>query len=717
MNPPCSGLDVWHLQIKLMAWGSGSDNDSIGNIMEPVIVSGKYDSRTRDAVMRFQKAHDLKITGMVDGETFRHIDTESARHGVFVHLLKCPCVRGDNDGAILCRCTKHDSNGKCDGFGKARFAGEYLTKGKKQADGTALDGEKLDLYDMEEYPGVDLAVLWAVRGLLHRADLKRIKISSGYRCWEDNYHHTDQTRWHHRRLTFHFGKAIEFYIADPTPCTDIGKDPKTAPCARCGGVRDLAVSKCGFQVRCIEPDRTAVAEQTKEAALPITPWSVHVNTVRRRDRKKEEEYVKTFFDSQHPLYQYILGFSLPVDLGKGKDPATAPTNLYYNNIEQAKGGWFPMGVSRTAHGGVHLSVPKDQEVFAIADGEVVGCRVGEADNAKTFGSRNFVLLRHKWAPARQSGPTSSSPAFKTYYSLYMHLDAAEALADSPVRWRKQLLLLTKDHIEPVTPAPLFVKKNVDGKDRLQHSGGLAVGELREATGAEVGAKSIDDEWPDDAKVVKLTSPADTYALTKLDGKEISKLVPKDTSLAGKIGSHAIIGLQNPIKVCGGELIGSVGSAPTDDSLKSLGTFLHLETFAEEMFITGAGWEELSVADAAKAVDPKELVKVLVAKKLIQEPADKVLLDEDVRASETDAHQEGLRSAVLKCPNGWAMDWKAALTSSTSLGFMKDPERNALGDKMNEYRWWSEVAPAGVLPGSTTVFHYHPIALLMAMIYG
>jgi hypothetical protein len=328
-----------------------------------------------------------------------------------------------------------------------------------------------------------------------------------------------------------------------------------------------------------------------------------------------------------------------------------------------------------------------------------------------------VLLRHKWAPARKTGPTGSNPSFKTYYSLYMHLDAGEAKADSPVRWRKHLFLLTKDHIQPVTPTPLFVKKNVDGKDRLQHSGGLAVGQLKEASGAEIDAKSIDDEWPDDAKVVKVADPADTYALTKLDGKEISKLVPKDDSLAGKLGSHSIIGLRTPIQVCGGEFIGSVGSAPTDDSLKGLGTFLHLETFAEEMFIKGAGWEEIALADATKVVDRKELVTQIVTKKLIAEPTDKVLLDDDVRASETDTHQEKLRSAVLKCPNGWAMDWKAALASPECLGFMKDVDLDALGDKMNEYRWWSDVASAGVLPGSTTVYHYHPIALLMAMIYG
>jgi hypothetical protein len=561
---------------------------------------------------------------------------------------------------------------------------------------------------------MDKAALWAVRGLMHRADIRRIGISSGYRCWEDNYHHTDLTRWHHRRLTFHFGKAIDFYVTDPTPCTETGKNPKAAPCSRCGSVRDLAIAKCGFQVRCIEPDRVAVAENTKESAPPVSLFSMHVNSVRRVDRQ-EDEFVKTFVESQQPMYHFTLGFSFPLDLGKGKDPGVVPADLYYANIEQADGGWFPLGASRIAHGGIHLTTAKGAQVFALSDGEIVGFRAGEAEDAKTLGSRNFILIRHKWVAPRASGGLGNEPDYKTYYSLYMHLDDSEPKADSPARWKKDIFLLTKDHIEPITPTPLFIKKNVDGEDRLQHSDGLAVGSLSEASGAEVAAKSIDDEWPDDARVVKLAvADAETYALTKLDGKEISKLVAKDTSLLSKIQNHEIVSLRTPIKIWGGELIGAVGGAATDAALQPLNSFLHLETFAAEMFMKDPGWEELALESPDKAVDRKELMAQLVAKGLVGEPPDKVLLDQDVRTEETDAYQEKLRCAVLKCPSAWAMDWKAALSSPACLSFMKKADADALGDRINEYRWWSAVAPAGVLPGSEVVYHYHPIALLLSM---
>src|SRR5262249_42043358 len=156
IDPACDGLDVWELQIKLLGWGSGSDNDGIGNILEPMKVTGTFDRRTRDAVMRFQKAVGLPINGVVDSATFVAIDREPALYPVLVHLMKCPCVRGDNDGPILCRCTQHPNAGKCAGFGNARNPG-YLLDGKKLGDDTDISGEKLDLYNMKEFPGIDKA--------------------------------------------------------------------------------------------------------------------------------------------------------------------------------------------------------------------------------------------------------------------------------------------------------------------------------------------------------------------------------------------------------------------------------------------------------------------------------------------------------------------------------------------------------------------------------
>jgi len=95
-DPACDGLDVWELQIKLLAWGSGTDNDGIGNILEPMKVTGTFDRRTRDAVLRFQKAVGLPVNGVVDSNTFFAIDREAMLYPVLVHQAKCPCVSGAN---------------------------------------------------------------------------------------------------------------------------------------------------------------------------------------------------------------------------------------------------------------------------------------------------------------------------------------------------------------------------------------------------------------------------------------------------------------------------------------------------------------------------------------------------------------------------------------------------------------------------------------------
>ena len=117
------GLDVWNLQVKLIGWGSGSDNDDIGNVMDPVRLTGTFDATTRDAVMRFQKGHKLPVTGIVDGGVFAAIDREIALHPVMLHTLFCPCVSGANDGPIVCRCTVHVNPTTCKAAGTKMAAG------------------------------------------------------------------------------------------------------------------------------------------------------------------------------------------------------------------------------------------------------------------------------------------------------------------------------------------------------------------------------------------------------------------------------------------------------------------------------------------------------------------------------------------------------------------------------------------------------------------
>jgi hypothetical protein len=710
--PKCEGLDVWELQIKLIGWGSGANPDGVGNAMDPVRVTGTFDTTTRDAVLRFQKAHKLRCTGEVDEPTFLAIDREAALHPVLVHEMKCPCARGENTGDILCRCSDHPYNAVCDGFGSARGDGKFLLEKRVIFDGTSggsasIQNEKLDLYDMKEYPGMDKALLWGMRAVMHRAQVERLGILAGYRCWRDNYSYTDDRRWRHRRVTWHFGKALEFYHAGK--CTDIGKDWKKTECVECNRIRTAAQTLCGFQIRWHEPDRIGVSEAVSGdrnmIRPPVTPYSVHINSVRRVGRENDD-FVKTHFDGAQPLYDGALGISYPIDLGAGTDPRTAPSEDFFHNTEYKPGGWFPMGASRQWHTGVHLFADAGKEVYTLAPGQLIACRFAEAVDAKSYGSRNFVLIQHEWNK-------------KPWYSLLMHLDAGAVDANTKVPWRQKLFMRTKDHYEPAAPTPIFEPKVVETKNRLIPVPGLTVAEWREVSSAESDPKTaLDDQAPASSLVVKL-APAvgqvgDRYAYTKLEDKIVGKRVAASGDLAGKLGGGQIIALTDPIPVAAGELIGYVGGAATDSQLAPHGTFIHLEVFSPEALLSGAGYETLDISD--KHADRQDLVLKLLDKNLVAGSLDKVLLHDDVQADARDPYGPGMRSVILKMKSAWSLDWKSALSSAPSLSFLKEGDVNTLGTNFNDYAWWSQAAAGGKLPGSDVVFHYHPIAFLLAIAF-
>ncbi|AUX43474.1 uncharacterized protein SOCE26_049230 [Sorangium cellulosum] len=684
------GRDVWELQIKLIGWGSGSDGDGIGQVMDPVRVNGEYDGTTRDAVKRFQKAHGLPITGVVDVGTYRAIDREAGEHPIFVADLACPCARGTNDGPILCRCDKHPDEGKCSGFGKKRFAGKFLL------DGTAHAGETLDVYDMEEHDGIDKAVLWAARALMHRAAVQQIVVKAGYRCWHDNYHVTDDSRWKHRRSTLHLGKSIQFIHAGT--CVEAGG----SPCPECARIRGVALAKCGFQLRWHEPDRVSIAEGRLGAPAPAAPFAVHVDTARRRGREKDD-FVKTDEDAVKPLYSHRAGLSYPVDLGGGLDPKVAPSAPHFQRIEVGKGGVYPIGKARTWHGGVHVPGAAGDKIRAMFDGEIVGCRAGEAEDAEPHGSRNFVLIKHTWKD-------------KVFYSLTMHLDAEVPSSAAEVAWRRALHVRTKDHVEALAPSPVYLH-NAAPPGALTPKGNLAPGERAETTGVELDPKTLDPTAPAGSKVIQLASPPDAYVYTSRGGVAVAKVHAADAALASALSSHDVIGLESPIRVFGGDVLGKIAKAPTDASLAGIGASFRLETFSEANLLTDAGYALLDASDAAKAADRKDLVEKLVAAKLVKPPVDGVLLDADLDAIKGDPDRGRFRSVVLKMPHAFALDWKDALAKSSSFGFMKDVDRDALGDAYNKYRFWSEVQSGkGSLPGAETVFHVHPITLLLQIAF-
>jgi hypothetical protein len=752
------GEDLRDLHIKLIGWGSGADNGGVGRSMDPVRITKKFDATTRDAVMRFQLAHGLPANGVVDGPVFRAIDREAAVHPVMLYHLVCPCEKKAHRAAdnlhlrpIVCKCEHHDfapadaadpqkrPKVACEctaGFGVAGHgAGLSILAGKKR-DGADISAENKELYCMEEYPGMDKALLWALRALMHRAGIRRIKILAGYSCWVDHYYRVNEVRWEHDRSTFHLGKAVDFYL-ETCAEADIG-DFSKAPCAKCADVHRDAMKLCGFQLGWQDKGRVSVAELRNDVRLPASPFSIHLNTVRRGDPSdpanpanlaNPADFVQTHAKAVEPLYKGGVGVSFPLGMAAACDVRTAPSEPFFRGVESKPSGGFPLGRSRMWHGGIHLFAPYGTMVRAIADGEVVACRCGSSD-AVNYGSRNFLLLRHVW----MEQPAPRNPRY--WYSLYMHLDQGKAAADSNYRWRRQLFLRSKAYLKPLVPCPVFEHiadgtkhylRPLDGRQNNECRGVVAGDAVELHANANVNAVTLDDylaglkTWaanPAQSTLARLADPAKViYAFTKLENADVATL---EAGLAGLATPDTVVAVPaaHRFRVAAGESIGQVGAEPSHPLLSADGPFVHLEVFSEHQLLTAPGWTVVDGGDAGAAADRRAAVNALLTAKVIAEPPDKVLLSADLDGRQDDILRDKLRSVILKMPSLWKVDWLAALDAKKDQFARKPKSLADAGADFNTWRWWDTVAAADntILPTAAKIFHYHPLAFLLALAY-
>ena len=346
------------------------------------------------------------------------------------------------------------------------------------------------------------------------------------------------------------------------------------------------------------------------------------------------------------------------------------------------------------------------------DGEIVGCRTGDPE-VQPHGSRNFVLIKHKLLA---KGPWEN----QEFYSLYMHLDEEKAADDAKVRWRRELYFRSKRHVVASVTCPRLAQKTFGTDKRLLCQEGLAPGESAEVVDNAVAAKTLDDRAPDSSDVVRLPGTDPTYIPTKWENQELAKIAGAVAGLTAKLTAGAVVGLKEPIPVHVGELLGQVAKAPTDDSLKGGGAFLHFETFAAASLPVGPqGFVAVSgPTDPKKAADRKEAVDALVKAQALPQPTDGVLLESELGSIIGKApYGPLLRSTTLSAASHWAVDWDAALQQATCFGFLADTDRKALATAFNTYSWWADVkSQQGAIPAPETIYHYHPIALILQIAY-
>ncbi len=123
---------------------------------------------------------------------------------------------------------------------------------------------------------------------------------------------------------------------------------------------------------------------------------------------------------------------LPVALNGGIEITGEALAALYHRTERGNGGFFPLGDSELFHCGAHIVGTAGDEVYSIADGEIVAARLSGSPGEHPWGDTGFVILRH---------PVKVGGAAKTIYSLYMQLKREPLNPDTTESgWLKRLLI-------------------------------------------------------------------------------------------------------------------------------------------------------------------------------------------------------------------------------------------------------------------------------------
>lgn len=254
--------------------------------------------------------------------------------------------------------------------------------------------------------------------------------------------------------------------------------------------------------------------------------------------------------------------AFPIELDPGVNIATLlepdkckeyAEKYFTNNEAKGRGGWYPMGINQTWHGGIHLNMPKKgDEVKAMFDGALVAARFGGSPTK--LGNNNFILLRHAppIPPANQGG----QPKQFEFFSLYMHLQPIDFVnvTDSSPQWLKEMMRLDKG-------------KTAEEEGEFA---GKAGDEGEEGGDKASPDKGGGDEFDDDGDNMIVEGAIDTKTRWLSLGLGLAAL---------KKGYVAKIEWQDaPVLVRSGDVIGHVGLfGPNQDEWAPT---LHVEVFAD-----------------------------------------------------------------------------------------------------------------------------------------
>lgn len=204
------GPDVQELQMRLAGFRGTVPDGDFGPGTELQVVSFQRDYMGLDVP-----------SGVADAATLAAIDEFARRYPFDFSQLACNC-------------------GECGGFGQGLYKGRYRS-----------GMPRTEAYCRYEYPGLHRMLLWSVRALFFYLPEYQFRVTSGYRCSENN-------KQHGRSSTNHHGKAIDLDVP-----LQAGED-KRDDMLRCSRIRGLLVERANAQIgwsgsnrKSLEPDNIA----------------------------------------------------------------------------------------------------------------------------------------------------------------------------------------------------------------------------------------------------------------------------------------------------------------------------------------------------------------------------------------------------------------------------------------------------------------------------
>lgn len=391
--------------------------------------------------------------------------------------------------------------------------------------------------------------------------------------------------------------------------------------------------------------------------------------------------------------------SFPVDLGGGLAVNDASLKAYFSSVERGGGGFFPLGVSGTWHGGVHLYADEKTPVHAMADGWVVACRLKSDPDALKgpFGSTNFILVRHETRGRvfNRVARGLKSRTVYTWFSLYMHVGGLPAETGTPELAKVSWLSVPyedKEIVGSVGRGGRNRKADVRLVQTLLTRAGANPGPIDGLIGPKTrgGITEFQEKFLYSNPDGRIDVGGSTWRALVHAAAGTPEKLGFDEELLGKVGGGELVICNKPVGA--GDPLWIVG--PDADEETHL---VHWEVFSGDNLISNA----TQVADeAAFQADPMAIASALNGKDWFG-PENPPTARNIARFYGGNAAAKGLRDVAARFRSEWALDLPAAIEAMKPHVFTE-----GLAEQIKPYQWF-ELAAAANLP-DPTCWHYHPV---------